>query len=139
MKDAYTNQKGRLCKLQRGTLPDVVTKGGTRPPVPSVPRYIAKFSQAMGCNIRGCGRGRVTPKLDNWPFRRTETVVQCISAGKPTGPRTIGQLLLLKRKKQRSQTENFRMAISLTPPKNLVEFRPCLGHVIGTRSIVCPL
>ena len=40
--------------------------------------------------------GGVTSNLENWPSRKAKTVVQCISAGQPTGPRTIGQLLLLK-------------------------------------------
>ena len=33
----------------------------------------------------------VTPKLENLPFRRAETVTQCISAGQLTGPRKRSQ------------------------------------------------
>ena len=40
--------------------------------------------------------GESLPNLENWPSRRAE-VAQCISAGQLTGPRTIGQLQLLKK------------------------------------------
>ena len=45
-------------------------------------------------------------------IHKAKTVVQCISAGRLTGPRTMGQLLLLQK---RSQTRNFRRATSDTP------------------------
>ena len=54
------------------------------------------------------------PNLENLPFRRAKTVVQCSSAGQPTGPKTIVELLFLKKT---SQTKNVRKATSLTPPK----------------------
>ena len=60
------------------------------------------------------------PNLENLPFRRAKAAVQCTSAGKLTGPRAIGELLLLN---ARSQTENVRRATS-DSPKNLLKLRP---------------
>ena len=37
-------------------------------------------------------RGWLTPNLENLPFHRAKTVVQCISVVQLTGPRTIGEL-----------------------------------------------
>ena len=35
------------------------------------------------------GEGGVTPTLENLPFRRSKTAVQCISSGQLTGGREI--------------------------------------------------
>ena len=66
------------------------------------------------------------PNLENLSCRRTKTVVQSqnTSAGQPTGPRTIGELLLLKKK----ATDNKFSQGNLTPPKNLVKLRPWKGQ-----------
>ena len=63
--------------------------------------------------------GVAHPKLENLPFRREKTVVQCTSAGQLTGPGTITMVT----KKTRSQTKNVRSATSDTP-KNLLKLRP---------------
>ena len=54
------------------------------------------------------------PNRKYLPFRRAKTVVQCISAGQLTGPRTICELLLIK--KMVTDTNLFTEQI-LTPPK----------------------
>ena len=43
------------------------------------------------------GASHPLPYLENLPFRRAKTVVKCTSAGQLTGPRTTGELLLLKK------------------------------------------
>ena len=50
------------------------------------------------------------------------------SAGQLAGPRTIGQLLLLKT--ERSQTNGVRRATADAPPKNLLKLRPWLSSAI---------
>ena len=42
-------------------------------------------SVRQGRSLRGYW-GESPPNLENWPFRRAETVVKCISGGQPTGP-----------------------------------------------------
>jgi len=42
--------------------------------------------------------GKSPPNLENLVFRRAKTVEKNLSAGQLTGPWTIGQLLLLKKK-----------------------------------------
>ena len=58
--------------------------------------------------------GESRPNLENLPFRRTETILQCISSGKVTGSRTNGQLLLLK---QKVIEKNLAMQPLTPPPK----------------------
>ena len=60
------------------------------------------------------------PYPENLPFCRAKTVVQSIPAGLITGPRIIGELLLLKKTKQVTE-KNFRRATS-DAPKNLFSF-----------------
>ena len=43
------------------------------------------------------GYGDESPNVENLLVRRAKTVLQCISSGQLTGPRTIGQLLLTTR------------------------------------------
>ena len=66
------------------------------------------------------GRWLIPPSLENLPFHRAKTVVQCTSAGQLTGPRIMGELLLLKKT---SQTKNARRATSDTL-QNVVEVTP---------------
>ena len=61
------------------------------------------YVQQQGRNLGGYGGGSA-PNIENLPFRKAKTVVQSASAGHLTGPRTIGELLLLKKK---SQTKTF--------------------------------
>ena len=65
------------------------------------------------------------PNLENLPFRRAKTAVQCTSAGQPTGPRTIGELLLLKEKENATDKNVHRATSHTSPPQNLVKLRPC--------------
>ena len=51
------------------------------------------------------------------PFRRAKMVVKCTSAGKSTGQRTIGELLLLKK----GHTHKSLGGQPLTPPKKFNE------------------
>ena len=65
--------------------------------------------------VRGEWGWDTLPNLDNLPFRRAKTVVQCSSTGEITGPRTIGQLLLVKNKKFTGK--KFSAGQPLAPPK----------------------
>ena len=82
--------------------------------------------------LKGHG-GESPPNLENRPFRRAKTVVQCISAGKPTWPRAIGQLLLLTIKKVTDKT--FSQGSLWHPTKNLVKVRPCTLAVVAQRLL----
>ena len=75
----------------------------------------------QGRNLWGYGGGS-PHNLENMPFRRVKTVVECSSAGQRTGPRAIGELLVLKKQKT-SQTKNVCRAASDTPQKKLLKFR----------------
>ena len=61
--------------------------------------------------------GESLPSLENLPFHRGKMVIQCISAGQPTGPRTVGQMVLLE--KVQRQTSFCRAF--LTSPSNLLK------------------
>jgi len=69
-----------------------------------------------------------TPNLDNLPFCRVKTVVQYISEGQLTGPKTIGQLLLPN--EEITDKKNYRRATSDTPP-TFVEVTSILAVVFS--------
>ena len=66
-----------------------------------------------------------SPNLENWLFLLAKTAVHCISAGQRQDPGSVAQVLLLKK-----VTEKFSQSKPLTPPKNMLKLRPCLGHAI---------
>ena len=89
-----------------------------------------KLTHRQGQNLKGA-----SPHLnhENFSFRRANTVVQCISAVKLIGPRTIGQLLLLKIK---VTGEKYSQGNLWHPLQSLLKLRPCspnLWGLIGTR------
>ena len=55
------------------------------PPVPLA--HTSTLAPLQEHELRGYGASH-PPNLQNWPFRRAKTAVQCISAGHSTGPRT---------------------------------------------------
>ena len=59
-------------------------------------------------NLRGLYGGVSPPNLENLPFRKAKTVVQCTSAEQLAGPRSIGELLLLRAEKT-SQTIEYQI------------------------------
>ena len=61
--------------------------------------------------VKGHG-GEAPPTSTILPFRRAKMVLKCTSAGQFTGQRTIGELLLLKK---RSETRKSHRATSDTP------------------------
>ena len=70
--------------------------------------------QQAGTKLKGyVGEPTLTSKI--LPFRRAKMVIKCTSAGHFTGQRTIGELLLLKKK--RSQTKKGSQGSLLDPPK----------------------
>ena len=78
----------------------------------------------QGRNLRGyVGEPLPNPPTSkNFPFRRAKVVVKCTSARQLTGQRTIGELLLLqkRRQKQKYSQETSDTAQKFSEPTSLV-------------------
>ena len=88
--------------------------------------------QPSGRNLRLGTWVVYSSNTENLLLRRAKTVVQCTSARQLTGPSTIGELMLLKKKV--SHTKNGCRANSDAPLKACIEVTT-LGTIIDSKLI----
>ena len=77
-------------------------------------------SSLAGMKLKWVYVGGSPPNSEKFPVLQGKNASTMTSAGQRTGPRTIGELLLLEKRKKKCHRLKMFAGQPLTPPKNLV-------------------